>query len=84
MSQTTELLTRMYAAYAVMDIATIDALIAEDSVMHISGHHPLSGDKVGKARSGTTSAPSRPFPAGRVATRCTASWPMTRAMALLC
>jgi ketosteroid isomerase-like protein len=46
--ETTELLRRAYGAYATADIAAIDALISADCVMHVSGHHPLSGDYHGK------------------------------------
>ena len=46
---TEEVLRGQYAAYAAMDIAAIDAAMQEDAVMHISGHHPLSGEYRGKA-----------------------------------
>lgn len=46
---TEEVLRGQYAAYASMDIAAIDAAMQEDAVMHISGHHPLSGEYRGKA-----------------------------------
>jgi ketosteroid isomerase-like protein len=32
----------LYDAYAAMDVATIDGLLVEDYVMHVSGGHPLS------------------------------------------
>lgn len=38
----------LYDAYATMDIAAVDALLVEDYVMHVSGHHPLSGEHRGK------------------------------------
>jgi ketosteroid isomerase-like protein len=37
-----------YAAYADMDIAAIDALMTDDHVVHVAGHHPLSGEYRGK------------------------------------
>jgi ketosteroid isomerase-like protein len=43
-----EIVSRLYDAYARMDIAAIDELMADDAVMHVAGHHPLSGDKRGK------------------------------------
>jgi ketosteroid isomerase-like protein len=46
--ETTALLGRVYPAYATADVAAIDALISADCVMHVSGHHPLSGDYDGK------------------------------------
>lgn len=39
---------RAYDAYARLDIATIDGLLTEDHVMHVAGHHPLSGESRGK------------------------------------
>jgi len=45
---TTALLRRAYTAYDAMDIAAIDALMTEDHVIHVAGHHPLAGDYVGK------------------------------------
>ena len=40
----------LYDAYAALDIAAIDALLADDYVMHVGGHHPLSGDYATKDR----------------------------------
>ena len=39
---------RAYDAYANMDIAAMDALMTDDHVVHVAGHHPLSGDYRGK------------------------------------
>jgi len=39
---------RAYDAYASMDIAAIDALMTDDHVVHVAGHHPLSGEYRGK------------------------------------
>ena len=46
--ETTEVLHRVYAAYAAADVPTIDALNSADCVMHVPGHHPMSDDYVGK------------------------------------
>jgi hypothetical protein len=47
--ETAAFLRRSYDAYAAMDIPAIDASMADDAVMHISGDHPLAGDYRGKA-----------------------------------
>jgi uncharacterized protein len=39
---------RLYEAYAAMDVAAIDALMAAEPVMHVPGRHPLSGVHRGK------------------------------------
>lgn len=49
MDTTEAVLRAHYEAYAAMDIAAIDAAMPEDGVLHVSGHHPLSGDYRGKA-----------------------------------
>lgn len=39
---------RAYEAYAALDLAVIDGLLAPDVVFHVPGHHPLSGTYEGK------------------------------------
>ena len=39
---------RAYDAYASMDIAAMDALMTDEHVVHVAGHHPLSGEYRGK------------------------------------
>jgi ketosteroid isomerase-like protein len=39
----------VYEAWAAQDVAAIEALMAPDFVMHVSGHHPLSGDRATRA-----------------------------------
>lgn len=41
-------LRRAYQAFAASDMATLNELIADDTVWHILGHNELSGDKKGK------------------------------------
>jgi ketosteroid isomerase-like protein len=41
-------LRRAYEAFAAHDMATLSALIADDTVWHILGHSHLAGDKKGK------------------------------------
>ena len=41
-------LRRAYAAFAAQDMATMNELIADDTVWHILGHSELAGDKKGK------------------------------------
>jgi len=48
MEDTIAVARRAYAAYAGMDIAAIDALMTDDHVVHVAGHHPLSGVYRGK------------------------------------
>ncbi|MDQ1712936.1 MAG: uncharacterized protein QOE45_2386 [Frankiaceae bacterium] len=43
-----DLFRRGHEAYAKQDMATLTELIAEDTVWHIAGHGPLSGDLVGR------------------------------------
>lgn len=47
-TDTEDVIRRLYAAYAANDIGTIDALMAEDAVIHVPGRQPLSGDHRGK------------------------------------
>lgn len=42
-------LLRLEEGYAAMDIAAIDRGMPEEGIMHVSGHHPLSGEYRGKA-----------------------------------
>jgi ketosteroid isomerase-like protein len=44
-SATATIVRSVYEAYSALDIAKIDALMAPGFVMHVSGHHPLSGDR---------------------------------------
>lgn len=43
-----ESVRRLYEAYAASDLATIDALITDDAVVHVPGAHGFSGDHRGK------------------------------------
>lgn len=43
-----EIVRSLYAAYDAMDIPTVDGLLDDDYVMHVSGAHPLSGSHRGK------------------------------------
>lgn len=43
-----DLVHSLYNAYSAMDIPAVDRLLSEDYVMHVSGHHPLSGAHRGK------------------------------------
>lgn len=45
---TEAVLVRLYQAYADLDVATINALIADDLVMHVPGTHPLAGEHRGR------------------------------------
>jgi ketosteroid isomerase-like protein len=44
-TSTAAVVRTVYEAWAAQDIAKIDALMAPGFVMHVSGHHPLSGDR---------------------------------------
>jgi ketosteroid isomerase-like protein len=44
-----EVVRRLAAAYAAVDIGEIDRLLADDVVFHIPGRHPLAGTYSGKA-----------------------------------
>jgi len=44
-----DLVRRGYAAFASGDMATLDALFADDIVWHVGGRGALSGDYAGKA-----------------------------------
>lgn len=46
--KTEELLRRNYQAYAETDLATLDEIAGDDSVLHVPGDHPLAGDHVGR------------------------------------
>ena len=46
--ETIEVARRAYDAYASMDIAAMDALMTDEHVVHVAGHHPLSGEYRGK------------------------------------
>jgi uncharacterized protein len=48
-AETEDLLRRLYQAYAAKDLATIDALSADNGVLHVPGAHPLAGDHTGKS-----------------------------------
>jgi ketosteroid isomerase-like protein len=43
-----ELIKRGHEAFAKQDLATLTELIAEDTVWHVSGNGPMSGDLVGR------------------------------------
>jgi ketosteroid isomerase-like protein len=47
--QLENLLLKMYGAYAAKDAATMDALLTDESVLHVPGTHPLSGSHRGRA-----------------------------------
>jgi ketosteroid isomerase-like protein len=44
-----EVLRRLAAAYAAVDIGEIDQLLADDVIFHIPGRHPMAGTYSGKA-----------------------------------
>lgn len=46
--ETEDLLRRNYQAYAEMDLATIEELGSDGSVMHVPGNHPLAGMHSGR------------------------------------
>jgi ketosteroid isomerase-like protein len=43
-----QIIRSLYDAYSALDIPAIDALLADNYAMHVSGQHPLSGDHRGK------------------------------------
>jgi ketosteroid isomerase-like protein len=43
-----ELIKRGHEAFAKQDLATLTELIPEDTVWHVAGHGPMSGDLVGR------------------------------------
>jgi hypothetical protein len=83
-TSTAAVVRTVYEAWAAQDVAKIDALMAPGFVMHVSGHHPLSGDRATRDAIWPTWARSRRSAAARAAGKSTRSQRTSTAMGSRC